>query len=88
MKYRYQDHKGGPGLVEFALLMVFIGLLVIFAFSLLGFSVRDVFAAVVDELVKAPAEPPHLATAHSCCRSWLASWALEWGSPTCSVLSV
>ena len=36
-------------MVEFALLMVFIALLVILAFSLLGFSVRGVMATVVDE---------------------------------------
>lgn len=88
MRYRYQDHRGGPGLMEFALLMVFIGLLVILVFSLLGLSVRGIFAAVVDELVKAPAEPPQIAMTHSCCRSWLASGALEWESPTCSLLSV
>ena len=82
MRYRYQDHRGGPGLVEFALLMVFIALLVIVAFSVLGLSVRGILAAVVDELVYAPAEPPQIAMAHSCCRSWLASGALEWGSPT------
>lgn len=88
MRYRYQDHRGGPGLMEFALLMVFIALLVILAFSLLGFSVRGVFATVVDELVKAPSEPPQIAMAYSCCQSWLASGALEGGARSCSLLTI
>jgi Flp pilus assembly pilin Flp len=88
MRYRYQDHRGGPGLVEFALLVVFIGLLVIVVFSMLGLSVRGIFAVVVDEFVSAPAELPQTSMAHSCCRSWLASWASEGGARTCSLLSV